>query len=194
MGYDVSITRAPPDAEEDGPPIHREEFLALLATMPMFVIDPESWSGRRAEDGTEEREHAVSVGGLGPNADRLWTGCGEITAKYPKAETLRWMVIAARRLDAYVRGDDGEEYELDDNGALLADGLPYRMPSDEPPLGPPDAALMGWIRSLPATHREPDGEAPFSSAKPAAPEAESRAGQAILVVVLVVVAVGIMLS
>lgn len=194
MGYDVRITREEDFSEEERPvrPILREELLALLSTMPILAIDPECWSTRTGENGAEVREHAVAVGGVGPDQDRLSTGHGEITVKYPKAETLRWMVIIARRLEAYVRGDDGEEYDLDDSGALLADGRPYRMPDDEPPLGPPDAVLMGWIRSLPPTRPAPTDQAPTPPAKEAPPTDESRMGQAILLVVLVALAVWIM--
>lgn len=186
MGYDVRITREAAFSEEEQPlkPIHRGELLALLATMPHLSLDTDSWSIRRAEDGTEVREHPVAVRGQAPDPDCLWTGRGEITTKAPRAETLRWMVIVARRLDAYVLGDDGEEYDLDENGALVSDGQPY---SSERSLLAPDAELMDWVRKLPSTRSASMGAAQSPPKKAGPPADDSRMGKAILLVILAAV-------
>ena len=100
MGYDLFITRAEDWIDSESNPITSEEWLAVVDEDPEltpWAAYPNShfavWSGRS--------EHAE------PWLD--WAK-GYIYTKNPDAPLMKKMVEIAKRLNARVLGQDGEEY------------------------------------------------------------------------------------
>ncbi|GBQ97314.1 hypothetical protein AA23498_2860 [Acetobacter nitrogenifigens DSM 23921 = NBRC 105050] len=115
MGYDVEITRNPLFSRKKGPQITLDEWFAIIRAdkeLKFFVgehadkygVDTAIWSAH--PDPESESRY-------------LWGAGGVITAKYPDNHLMAKMVRIARRLDADVVGDNGEIYELDNDGALI---------------------------------------------------------------------------
>lgn len=110
MGYDLHITRRQSWSDGDGPEITKEEWLAYVArSSDLESPDPESdyvlWRG--------ESKHEIPW---------LCWGFGNISTKNPDRALIVKMIQIARDLNARVEGDDGEEYESEDDLPLDMDG------------------------------------------------------------------------
>ena len=96
MGYDLHITRKHDRADEAGPTINPQEWLAVLDA------DPELSRATDAGDDT--------LAGAWKGDTLFWFTEGEIRCKNPDEPVIRKMVEIAERLGATVQGDDGERY------------------------------------------------------------------------------------
>jgi hypothetical protein len=109
MGYDLFITRAETWPESENDPIYLEEWITIIdedLELARWSDYPNShfalWSGKS--------EH------LEPWLD--WSS-GKIYSKNPDAPLIRKMVEIARRLNARVFGQDGEEYDGSEKGHIF---------------------------------------------------------------------------
>lgn len=111
MGYEVRIARvAEPDAEDGGVPIEQWERVvaadpALTVVEPSGGIATVEWSGH-------PQGRAVA----------FWFDEGRVWTKSPDEPVVAKMLELAAILAARVFGDDGEEYGVNAQGELTADG------------------------------------------------------------------------
>jgi len=114
MGYDVHITRRKQWFDEEGPSISFDEWAECVSS------DSEMRMEGFAQFTNPKTDETIRFDSPGL---AVWTGhsrmaiywfhwCGgDVAVKNPDQETLRKMWIIARRLSAYVQGDDGETYD-----------------------------------------------------------------------------------
>lgn len=103
MGYDLNITRAEPDWEnEDTDPITSAEWLNLVATDETLEVQ---WNDNNELIVTDWTSPDDPLDG----AQFDWHH-GKISAKYPSKSTYIKMLELAQRLGGRVLGDDGELY------------------------------------------------------------------------------------
>ena len=128
MGYDLSITRAPIWTGRPGRSLTLEEWFDVIRRDEELCFapsgDPRKYPSCDAEwlahPKPEEAPHGTFFS---------WSG-GDITCKYPDEYQMLKMVQISRKLNAIVIGDNGERYELDENGKLVVrdDGEPPPSP------------------------------------------------------------------
>ncbi len=114
MGYDLHITRAEDWIDSKQHPILESEWLNIVHTDPTLKIDTLSYSNRQTEEGTIERQHPIAWMGHPDQtivSPCFWYEDGEIFRKSLDDPTLKKMIEIARKLNARVIGDDGEEYD-----------------------------------------------------------------------------------
>ena len=124
MGYDVHITRAEHYWDSKQQPILESEWLAVVHADPTLEVDTLSYSDRRTEGGAIERQHPVAWLGhpdQTPTNPSFWYEDGEISRKRVDDPIIKKMIEIARKLDARVVGDDGEEYDEVDGKILVHD-------------------------------------------------------------------------
>ena len=119
MGYEVEITRDPFHSRKgEGPHIHLEEWYDVVRRDEelQFVVPSQP-----------ERHPPLSVrwtahpGAASEDASNwLHYGLGTLDARYPDEPMIRKMVELAVRLKAVVVGDNGELYQFDGNGEVVA--------------------------------------------------------------------------
>ncbi|ASL40900.1 MULTISPECIES: hypothetical protein [Acetobacter] len=116
MGYDVEITRNPLFSRKPGPKITLDEWFNVIRRDPelKFFISADA-----ADYGVDTALWIAHPNGKESDS-ALWCCDGQIVAKYPDEPLLRKMIILAARLDADVVGDNGEYYELDEEGTLIS--------------------------------------------------------------------------
>lgn len=112
MGYDLHITRAQVDWDDDQHPINAEEWLNLVAnddTLKVFENDNDEYI---LTDWTPAEE---------PHQGHYFTWYhGRISAKYPPKSAFIKMLQLAELLGGRVLGDDGELYQAADDYNPLA--------------------------------------------------------------------------
>lgn len=103
MGYDLHITRKEFWADDGGPEILREEWVALVEADPSIQPDDKNPGPHNY------------VFQYGENACPLWwdSDQGEIYTKNPDPPVIEKLVQIAALLGAQVMGDDGEIYGTD---------------------------------------------------------------------------------
>ncbi|MBC8138027.1 MAG: hypothetical protein H8F28_19270 [Fibrella sp.] len=104
MGYDVHITRADSWTESHERPIADAEWTTVIAS------DPELRPSEYNERNRFVAAFWTGYPGSGGGSDCFVLDDGKITETNPDETVLRKMVEIARKLDARVQGDDGEEY------------------------------------------------------------------------------------
>lgn len=126
MGYDVEITRSPLFSRKPGPKITLDEWFEVIRRDPdlKFVI-PEN----AADQGVDTALWTAHPDGE-EGSSTLWCVDGQIVAKNPDEPLIRKMAMLAVRLDADVIGDNGEYYELDEEGGLVS-GEAETLPTSE---------------------------------------------------------------
>jgi hypothetical protein len=100
LGYDLHISRKPFWADEDGPAISLEEWLACAAEDPELRPD--------AENPSKKNWVVTLPEGSWP---LWWELSGELLTKNPDPPAIAKMVRLASLLAARVQGDDGEVYD-----------------------------------------------------------------------------------
>ncbi|NBF12693.1 hypothetical protein [Pseudomonas sp. Fl4BN1] len=98
-GYDMHITRKPFWADESGPKVSFEQWLAYLRHDPQVARDLANSS----------EDFMVALPG---ESFPLWYNpqLGELYTKNPTQQAMRKLQRIAQALDARVQGDDGEFY------------------------------------------------------------------------------------
>ena len=98
MGYDLHVTRKEHWADEEGPAIMPDEWLAIVQSDPELTLDEENGPYFAVWSGSGEYE--------------CWIDYfeGDLFSKYPTDEFTEKMVQIAKLLGAKVQGDDGEVY------------------------------------------------------------------------------------
>ena len=99
MGYNLYITRADSWADESGPKISREEWLAYVASDSELRIDESMGKDMAIWSGPSEHESPWIQ----------WSD-GTLESKYPDPPLVEKMVSIATALAATVQGEEGEEY------------------------------------------------------------------------------------
>jgi hypothetical protein len=100
LGYDLHVTRRSFWADEEGPPISLEEWLACAKDDPELHPDLEN-------PGSENWILVLSEGSW----PLWWERRGELVTKNPDPPAIVKLVSLARSLGATVQGDDGEVYD-----------------------------------------------------------------------------------
>src|SRR4028119_721598 len=100
MGYDIQITRKQDWADEEGPVITPDEWLALVAADPQLFIEDESEPYFAVWPSLEDAQAWLDLDEEG----------GYLFAKNPDDEFLAKMHEVAAHLKAKVQGQDGEVY------------------------------------------------------------------------------------
>src|SRR5262249_4073726 len=106
MPYDVHIVKTDSwlDAADD--PITKAEVDALIASDSELAWSADDWVDMSEKKGKVTRYFAILWNGQ----PCFWWYRNEIRCAGPSEEQLAKMVKMARKLDATVIGDDGEEY------------------------------------------------------------------------------------
>jgi len=102
MGYDLHVTRKEFWADDEGPVISLDEWLAYRAKDPDIIPDCEN----------PGPEYALFVA-HSQHWPIWWDESGEICTKNPDARVIAKLVQIAESLGAKVVGDDDEIYGLD---------------------------------------------------------------------------------
>ncbi len=142
MGYELHITRRDFHADEDGPAISADEWLALVEADDKLELMPEN--GPYFVRFLGETSHGYGMG-------RLDWANGCISTKNPDEQILAKMLHVAEALDAHVQGDDGEVYVAPD---LVSGFIEPPEPEDEPGFF---GSVVGYVRrtlSQPAAEEE----------------------------------------
>jgi prepilin-type processing-associated H-X9-DG protein len=117
MGYDVGITRKENWWDENGPEIHLNEWIDVVAADRDMRLD--GYAEAQVGDGKILRTEnaglsvwtAYSRHGEGGNMAWFDFRRGSIVVKNPDAEILQKMWSLAQTLSAKVQGDEGEFYD-----------------------------------------------------------------------------------
>jgi hypothetical protein len=115
MGYDIHITRAEDWCDSETTPISLGEWTAYVTSDPEMRLD--NSAEVEVDEHVLQHENAgiavwTAFTGHGAGGNLAWFSYseGQIQVKNPDREILGKMLQIARRLDAKVQGDDGEEY------------------------------------------------------------------------------------
>ncbi len=113
MGYDLHITRKTFWADDNGPVITAEEWLAYVATDSQLRLD------------TSSKRHRVTLAiqSRYPDSWLEWFE-GDIYTKNPDEPILAKMLEIAAALKARVQGDDGEIYRSANFEDIFYDDAP----------------------------------------------------------------------
>jgi hypothetical protein len=112
MGYELHITRAQVDWDEDQHPIDAEEWLNLVANDDTLkVIQNDNYEYIRTDWTPAEKPH---------HGDYFAWHHGRISTKYPPKSAFLKMLQLAELLGGRVLGDDGELYKTADDYNPLA--------------------------------------------------------------------------
>lgn len=151
MGYDIHITRARQWADSGLRPVSAREWWACVAA------DDEFEKAEAAEAQTHEGPLRYEGEGLAvwrrhPSGAPVWFeyAGGQVVIKNPDEPTVAKALAVARRLDAWVQGDDGETYEAASPAPRVATlslaqrwtswRETWRTPSPAAPVAPPFTA------------------------------------------------------
>ncbi|AHK70745.1 hypothetical protein AD931_06605 [Gluconobacter oxydans] len=130
MGYDLSITRDPIWTGRPGCSLTLEEWFNVIQRDDELCFalssEPRKYPSCDAEwlahPKPEEAPHGTFF---------VWGG-GDVTCKYPDEHQMIKMVRISRKLNAIVIGDNGERYDLDENGKLVVHDESTPPPSPRP--------------------------------------------------------------
>ena len=103
MGYDFHITRKAFWADEDGPTISADEWLAIVESDSSLALCENGVNGPCFMEWRGSPQNPEQW--LDYDAD-----LGEIFTKYPDDALIEKMIEIAEKLGATVQGDDGEIY------------------------------------------------------------------------------------
>jgi len=113
MSYDLHIVRGEERYENEAHRISLEEWRAYVESDPDL---------RFAEEGKPYYSPNLVLLPQGPEDPEGWPWLawlnGSIYAKYPQEPTVRKMIQIAAHFGAYVIGDEGERYRLDEQGEI----------------------------------------------------------------------------
>ena len=119
MGYEVEITRDPFRSRKGkGPHIHLEEWYDVVHRDGELQFVVPSEPERHPPLSVRWTAHPGAASEDAPNW--LHYGLGTLDAKYPDEPMIRKMVELAVKLKAVVVGDNGELYQFDENGEVVA--------------------------------------------------------------------------
>ena len=110
MGYDIHITRRAFWADEDGPVISLEAWMAHCATDASLVAMPvRNEAGGIVMDDPSPGSVAYQL----PNGEwwPMWWDEGGVLTKNPPVGTFAKLAEIAAAFQAQVQGDDGEQYD-----------------------------------------------------------------------------------
>ena len=102
MGYDLHITRKAQWSDEEGPTIGLDEWLRVIEEDLELSLDQDTQCSCGDDD-------VVLAAWKGDPGLLGWFN-GEISVKDPDRSLILKMAEIAKRLEAKVQGDDGEEY------------------------------------------------------------------------------------
>jgi len=116
MGYDLHITRADDWTDSESEPITLDEWKAYVASDPEFRL--ENFAEATTPQGETVRYDSeglavwTAYSGHGVDGNMAWFDYrrGRIVVKNPDDEIQEKMKRIADHFDAYVVGDEGEEY------------------------------------------------------------------------------------
>lgn len=109
MGYDVYITRASDWLDRETFPIPEKEWMIVVQSDPSLQISKEDYFDRTTKEGNIERLRPVCWK-QHPDSVPFWYMDGAIEVKSPDDSTIQKMIEIAKKLNARVIGEDGEEY------------------------------------------------------------------------------------